>query len=275
VLKLDEDAIAGVILDSSITSSPLGPASLIERAKDAIARLAAACASEEACHASTPDLSATLDAAVARMDATPYTSEVKNAAGSPLVVSGQEVLGGAFNAQYDPGLIPVLPGAAKAIADGETGIIDALAGQLTISRGTATGLFGTSLCADDGALTSAQDQAVLADPGEYGSLVLGWPYAVCSVWDVAPVPGGPLTEPVSDVPVLLMEGGLDPVAPPRFADIITAGLSHATVVVVPAGGHGNAFNGDCATSISLAFLDNPQAPVDTSCVASLPQPLAP
>src|SRR5262245_44475252 len=265
VLKLDEGAIAGVILDSSITSSRLGPASLVERAKDAIARLSAACAAQPACAGNTPDLAETFDAAIARMDGTPYASSVKNADGTALVVSGEEVASGAFDAQYDPDLIPLLPGAARSIADGQTGIIDALAGQLTMENGSATGLFGTSLCADDGAEMSAADQAVLADPGNYGSLLLGWPYPVCDVWAVPPVPGGPLTEPVSDVPVLLMEGGLDPVAPPRFADTIAAGLSHATVVVIPAGGHGNAFGSACASSISDAFLADPYATLDTSC----------
>jgi len=275
VLEIDGPATAGGILDSSITSAPLGPASLVERAKDAVARLSAACAAQPTCAANTPDLQTTVDAAVARMDANPYTTSVQNPDGTKLVVTGQEVLSGAFNAQYHRDLIPVLAGAAKSIANGDTGLIDGLAAQLNQDNGEASALNAASTCADDGSNLNDADRAVLADPGEYGSLLLGWAYPMCAVWDVPPVPGGPLTEPVSDVPVLLMEGGLDPVAPPRFADIITAGLSHATVVVVPAGGHGNAFNGDCATSISLAFLDNPQAPVDTSCVASLPQPLAP
>jgi pimeloyl-ACP methyl ester carboxylesterase len=199
---------------------------------------------------------------------------VKNPDGTPLVVTGHEVRSGAFDAQYDRDLIPILPGAAKSIAEGQTGIIDGLAAQLTMQSDTATGLFGTSLCADDGATMSEADQNVLADPGAYGSLVIGWPWVVCDTWDVAPVPGGPLTEPQSDVPVLLVEGGLDPVAPPRFADVIKSGLTHATVVVIPSGGHRNAFGTDCAARISNAFLDDPAAPLDTSCVASLPQPFA-
>jgi pimeloyl-ACP methyl ester carboxylesterase len=274
VLAADEKGVAGVILDSSITSEPLGPASLLDRAKDAIARLSDACAAEASCRQNTPDLVATFDAAVARMDATPYVSTAKNADGSPIVVSGREVVAGAFNAQYDRDLIAILPGAAKAIAEGQTGIIDGLAAKLTMDEDTATGLFAASLCADDGAQLSAADQSVLADPGEYGSLLLGWPYPVCDVWDVLPVRGGPLKAPVSDVPVLLMEGGLDPVAPARFADSIKAHLTHATVVVVPAGGHGNAFGTDCAANISAAFLDDPSATLDTSCVASLPPPFA-
>jgi pimeloyl-ACP methyl ester carboxylesterase len=275
VLRGDEAGLAGVVLDSSMTSEPLGPASLADRADDAVTRLAAACATQPTCAEPVPDLRATLDAAVQRLDAAPYTSQVHGPDGTALVVTGEEVVSGVFNALYDRDLIEVLPGALAAIAAGDNGIIDALAAELTQPGDTAAGLFATSLCADDAAELSAADRAVLADPGEHGSLLLNWPWPVCDVWDVPPVRGGPLMAPSSDVPVLLFEGGLDPVAPPRFADLITAHLSHATVVVNPAGGHGNAFANDCTKGIFGAFLADPDAPLDTSCVAALPPPLAP
>jgi pimeloyl-ACP methyl ester carboxylesterase len=273
VLEIDGPSTAGVILDSSIPSSPFGPASLVDLAKDAVARLSAACAAEPRCHANTPDLVATYDAAVKVMNATPYTTGTAPD-GSPSIVTGEEVISGAFQAQYNPDLIPLLPGAAKSIADGQTDVIDALARQIYPDDDLAQGMYGTSLCADDGASMTSADHAVLADPGDYGSFVLGWAFTACDVWDVPPVPGGPLKEPVSDVPVLLMEGGLDPVAPPRNADLIKKGLTHATVVVFPAGGHGNAFRNDCGLSIVEEFLNDPAAQPDTSCVASLPPPFA-
>jgi pimeloyl-ACP methyl ester carboxylesterase len=273
VLRRDDAGVAGVVLDSSTTSEPLGPASLVERADDAIARLAAACAAQPTCAGEIPDLRATFDAAVQRLDTAPYTSHTRN--GTTLVVSGQEVISGAFRAQYDRELIKELPGTLAAIAAGDNGVIDALVAQLTQPGDGASGLLTSSLCADDGADLSDADRAVLADPGERGSLLLNWPWPVCDVWGVPPVPGGPLVAPTSDVPVLLFEGGLDPVTPPRFADLITAHLSHATVVVDPAGGHGNAFANDCTKDIFVAFVADPNAPLDTSCVAALPPPLAP
>jgi len=275
LLGRDEAGVAAVVLDSSITSEPLGAASLVSRADDAIARLAAACRAQPGCAAVNPDVQASLDASIRRLDETPYVTNVLNRDGSALVVSGQEVLAGVFRAMYDRDLLAVLPGALAAIAGGDTSIIESLASTLTSRQGdSAAGLLATSLCADDGAAVSADDEAVLTDPGAHGTLLLNWPYPVCDVWDVPPVRDGPLAAPASDVPVLLFEGGLDPVAPPRFADTITAHLTHATVVVIPAGGHGNAFANDCTTSIVDAFLANPTAPPDTSCTASLPPPLA-
>ena len=48
-----------------------------------------------------------------------------------------------------------------------------------------------------------------------------------------------------------------------------------TQVIVPAGGHGDAKYDDCTTSIKLAYLIDPGAVLDTSCVAQLPAPFAP
>ena len=73
-------------------------------------RLSAACAAQPTCSANTPDLQSTVDAAVSRMDVNPYTTSVRNPDGTKQVVTGQEVLSGAFNADNRGDLIPVLPG---------------------------------------------------------------------------------------------------------------------------------------------------------------------
>ena len=77
------------------------------------------------------------------------------------------------------------------------------------------------------------------------------------------------------MPTLIFEGAFDPVLPPTLGDAIAKTLTHATIVVIPAGSHGNALGTPCASSITGAFLDDPSPPPDTSCVASLPQPFAP
>ena len=87
--------------------------------------------------------------------------------------------------------------------------------------------------------------------------------------------GGVLHAPTSDVPTLIFEGAFDPVLPPSLGDDIAKTLSHATIVVIPAGSHGNAIHTPCATSITAAFLDDPSAQLDTSVRSrSLPQPFA-
>lgn len=74
--------------------------------------------------------------------------------------------------------------------------------------------------------------------------------------------------------VLMMNGTLDPATPISIqngARTAFTGL-HQTFVAIPRGSHGVLLNspivGDvpCGTSLVVAFLTNPTAPLDTSCV---------
>ena len=134
---------------------------------------------------------------------------------------------------------------------------------------------GVSTCADDGSDLNDADRAVLADPGEYGSLLIGWGVPRCSVWDVPPVPGGPLREPVSDVPVLLMDGGLDPVAPPRFGRHHQSGPVARDGRDHPGREAWQRVQRQARRASRWVSLTTRRHLPDTSCVASLPHPLAP
>ena len=47
-------------------------------------------------------------------------------------------------------------------------------------------------------------------------------------------------------------------------------LSHSTFVEVPYAGHSLLDSGECPLNISEQFLDNPDAPPDTSCIQDTP-----
>ncbi len=60
---------------------------------------------------------------------------------------------------------------------------------------------------------------------------------VCSVWPRGKFPSQAVTPVTSDVPVLLLSGGLDPVTPPSNAEAVAKTLSHARSIVAPGVGH--------------------------------------
>jgi pimeloyl-ACP methyl ester carboxylesterase/predicted dehydrogenase len=89
---------------------------------------------------------------------------------------------------------------------------------------------------------------------------------ICRFWPKSQLPAN-YGEPVQVyVPVLLLSGTLDPVTPPRWGAEAATHLPKATHVVAP-GSHG--LSGPCIDDIVRAFLDDPQRPVDTSCVEQL------
>jgi pimeloyl-ACP methyl ester carboxylesterase len=275
VIRQDPHGVAGAELDSPLTYQPQGPATLVARANDAIGRLASACASQPACHSQNPDVLTAERAAVARLDADPHPVTVTvNGQSRHVVVTGQDLLAGLFDAQYQRDLIPLIPAGLDAIAKGNYQIIDSLAQAIvSSSTGEALGTNRLTTCADEEAAMTDADRALVAHPGEYGSLLLSWPWVTCGAWNVTPVPHGRLQPAIGPTPVLVREGGLDPVTPPAWAGDITHHLSHSTTIVVPAAGHADYGQG-CPLDIGDRFLDNPATKPDTSCIRDLTAPFA-
>ena len=187
-------------------------------------------------------------------------------------MTGQEVLRAKVIVSADASSVGLLPEAATSIAAGETSTLDLIAASAADPPSGPIALSGAIQCADDQSGLTDADRAAIDDPGDFGTLFVmaDWPY--CDTWQVK---SAPLDAPTSDVPTLIFEGGFDPVLPPTLGGEIAKTLTHSTIVVIPAGSHGNATGTPCASSITGAFLDDPSAPVDTSCVASLPPPFAP
>ena len=273
VLKTDPDGVAALLLDSPLTAAPVGPAAKIANDKVSTATLSAACAAQPSCASVTSDLGASIEAAIAQANAHPYTAHPEASDGTTMSVlmTGQEVQQAKVIVSADPGSVSLLPAAATSIAAGETATLDLIAASMTDPPGGPIALSGAIQCADDEAGLTAADKAAIDDPGDFGTLFVlaDWPY--CDTWHVT---SAPLQAPTSGVPTLIFEGGFDPVLPPSLGSDIAKTLTHSTIVTIPAGSHGNAMGTPCATSISGAFVDNPSAPLDTSCVASLPQPFA-
>lgn len=89
---------------------------------------------------------------------------------------------------------------------------------------------------------------------------------VCRFWPKSHLPDN-YAEPVqADVPVLLLSGALDPVTSPKWGAEAARHLPRGTHVVAP-GSHG--LGGPCIDEIMRVFLDDPDSPVDTSCVEAL------
>src|SRR5205085_5703484 len=95
----------------------------------------------------------------------------------------------------------------------------------------------------------------------------------CSTFGVAPAPAGYATAVRSDIPTLVLADQYDPVTPPENSKHAADGLSRSTYVLFPGLGHGAVFAApECPEVIFRAFLADPTAKVDTSCVASMGPP---
>lgn len=98
-------------------------------------------------------------------------------------------------------------------------------------------------------------------------------FASCETWGVPAAPAFENDAVESDIPTLVVSGEYDPITPPSWGDAAARYLSNSTHVVFPAMGHGSALDVyECPTSITLAFLRNPNQAPDMSCIAKMTAP---
>ena len=264
--------LRSVILDSvyDVTAGGIGQTAV--DAERAFQQLVDGCAADATCATAHPDLGATINAVNDRYNATPIVvdADIEDGAGlRTFVITGDDALGGLFNALYDASLIPLLPSILEALAAGETAIVPEL-----IRRGVgfatqfSDGMQASVNCADNAGLDQSMDEQAVADPGRTALLVTD---IICSEWPVEAT-SDTFNEPVlSDVPALVLAGLYDPVTPPAGTEAVASQLTNATFGLWPNQGHG--VTGEpCATAVELAFLDDPSAPVDLSCLAKVPGP---
>jgi len=82
--------------------------------------------------------------------------------------------------------------------------------------------------------------------------------------DVAPLAATP---PSASIPTLIFSGEFDATTAPSWASDAAASLASATLVLVPNAGHATARWSACAREIGSAFVAEPGAKLDTSCLA--------
>ncbi len=101
---------------------------------------------------------------------------------------------------------------------------------------------------------------------------------VCEHWPVEPGPSEHRRPLESDVPVLIVSGGLDSIVAAASGTAMLAGLSNGRQVVFPRSAHvipSSFQTAECLYGIVRAFLSDPDAPLDAACAWEQPLPSYP
>jgi len=95
---------------------------------------------------------------------------------------------------------------------------------------------------------------------------------ICGLWGAGQAATTENQAVVSDIPTLILNGEYDPVTPPVWAYLAAEGLSNAQVFVFPGYGHAVLDAGPCPLAMIVDFLNDPNMPVDASCIAQIGPP---
>jgi len=134
--------------------------------------------------------------------------------------------------------------------------------------GLSNGLFFSVTCAEDMPYIT-EEQIVARTAGSFlRDDRVRRQKAACEIWPRAKVEPGHRDPVRSDLPVLAINGKLDPVTPPDFGHRTVASLSNSLFLEVPYEGHG--ISNDCPVAIAETFLDRGILKgLDTSCLAAV------
>ncbi|MBX2804312.1 MAG: alpha/beta hydrolase [Myxococcales bacterium] len=274
ILQVD-DAIDGVVLDSSMTLDPdIWNAGVYT--DEVVLDLFAACSADPACVDRFP---VAIDEAIARIEDPSHCPAV-----APSGMTRGALIG--FGTQLSP-VVPLALTSRLARCDSEdVQALQRLEQLLALQSGPPQ--TGWPM---EGALNSAVYTTVVAHDflppmtqadydaavGASDELLFATTQAADQFWSMKaqfPVlPGFEADTTVPDVlpPILVLQGGVDLQTPPAWGRLAADTLG-GTLVTVPEAGHGVYPQSGCAQAVTDAFLTDPGAPLELSCVEALGDP---
>ncbi len=267
-MRSHPEGIRSVVLDS-VYPTDVGALEIYTTgAAAAFERLVDACNVDSACSVQQAGLGETVAALVDKYNETP--AEITISTGKTLLITGDDIYAGVFDAMQITESIPTLPAIIESIADGDTGLLEVQAEQGVAAVGTPMkGMFLSMECADTGhsggaATRAAQRAAGTESPATVIVRFAAQPY--CDDWNVESLPRS-FRRPVrSKIPALVLAGSLDPITPASDSKRAARTLKNATYVEFAGYGHVVTNGTDCPRAIRQAFLDDPGGELEANPV---------
>ncbi|MBC8161647.1 MAG: alpha/beta fold hydrolase [Roseiflexaceae bacterium] len=277
--------IRSVVLDSPYPRQANFHTDTFAGFQRSLERLFNDCAIEFACLAAYPNLAATFDTMVARLNTTPAQIPLRDPTSGQTVyvpLSGDDVVSVIFSLMYQTEVIPVLPLLINETAKGNYAFFTQLFNTPVPTQPISSlGTLVAVQCNEDVSFASARDFVVARDsnrrasPLAFTSIFNEGILEICTAWGLG-TPAGVENTPVrSDVPTLLVRGAYDHVTQPEFATLAAQTLSRSFVLdPYPRGGHVVSLSSPCYARAVASFFDDPTKRPNTSCLASTegPQP---
>ena len=270
LMRNHPEILQAVILDGVAQVKNTSYAQMVN-IQDSFTRVFDACKADTECNANYPDLQNTLQQV--------YDAYQKNPA--PVIVAlgnetatfkvnGEMLLTGMFGEMYG-GAGVILPSQIYALKANDPLAIRAFAPSLPSPLNPSARIMHFAVnCADDPLTTDEPAMKDLAAMYERFARTDNRSEALaCNVLKVPQLSDASDAAVKSELPVLILNGGFDPATPPSNGQVVGETLPNSQMVTFPSAGHVQDHN-PCALQIMKAFMENPSAKVDTSCLPAKP-----
>ncbi|MEO1552403.1 MAG: alpha/beta fold hydrolase [Pseudomonadota bacterium] len=282
VVQVDAAGVRAAILDSVVPAEPLetgGWGAIAYGFRSALDALSADCAANKTCARDIGNFSDRFIAAFQAFDDDPLILEDLDPGtvlGGRLVMDGDLAAGAVFQALYSNTLFADFPSLLTALERRDEVALRAYVEVLgrTIDHAAGNGLELVANCRSAIAVSEAQYAAMRAAEPELSKWTdtTEWQEVCDAVYRMDPDPS--VERLVTDIPILVAAGTVDPITPPNYSRSIMSDLANGQYVEFPHTGHGALFSHapGCGQDIWLAFVRDPMAPLDTSCIAEVQAP---
>jgi pimeloyl-ACP methyl ester carboxylesterase len=217
------------------------------------------CVNDRACAAAYPDLAGKVAAIVRRLESRPVGATIRDPRTRQRirVTVDREMFAAAIHyTLYSSDLSARLPKMIDAAHGGDfTPLLDSLTAFISAIIGTLSdGLFLSVTCAEDLPFVTDEEFRSLGE-----NTLLGAEFGInlkrtCEHWPHATLPPSIKEQPETAVPILLINGEVDPVTPPHHTEKIMERLPNALHVIVPDTSHADLFPG-CVRRLASRFLE--------------------
>lgn len=261
-----------IIIDGVVPPQlSLGPEIATESQK-AVDKILARCAENDACNERFPNIEASFERLVAELRENPVSIEVPHpSSGRPEEIQfGIAEFAAAIRLlAYHPNSIALMPLLIHEASEGRYVPLGSqfLMTMIAMTDAMSLGMHNSVMCAED--VPFYDDAKIDFDSLErsyMGAFQLEALRAICSVWPAGPTDDGFKLPLDTDLPVLLLSGDVDPITPPRYAELAAVDLANATHLIGKDQGHGQIAVG-CTPRLVADFVDSadPQG-LDASCL---------
>ena len=284
VMRDYPQGVRSVILDSSYPPQQNLYTGFTANARRAFDAFFNGCRADPTCNAHYPSLEAVFFQTVDALNADPVTDSITNPITDETyeftIIDGDGFMEFLFQGLYSTELIPYLPAIIYQVASGDTEFLArVLGGFFALEELFTPGMHFSVQCSDEVVFTTPEEVAASIAPyPELRGLTAGdafsgeGVFSVCQSWGSAaadPKENQPVT---SDIPTLVLAGEYDPITPPEWGQQVADTLARRYFYVFPGVGHGVATAHDCPHGITLAFLADPAAALDASCIGGMGGP---
>jgi len=282
-LRRHPESVRTALLEGVARTYDRGPLFFARTAQGALDALVAECAEDAGCAGAFPHLKDEVTAVFDRAGREPVTVglvDSKTGEGREVRLSRSGVAQVVRYMLYESDWALEIPRLLHQAAQGDwKPLAEKAVAMAGLGRSQAPdGYYLSITCSEDVPFIRDEEIAPAVAGTFLGDFRIRQQREACAAWNVPKVPAGYLEPVASDVPVLVVNHGRDPVTPASDGEEAARTLRHSRTILVPYAGHStDGLEGtECLDALWVKLVEDGSADrLDTSCVAKIRRPAFP